>query len=356
MSVYAKQLHYIKDGAQNDIKLYTSLSDVVDVNINPDGTTGGITLYTSPQDVGYENPTLSLYTSPDDTDYPCARLMDGDTPVYVSLEELTSSNANVSGLRMSAGGTTYIVNKNALPIKGKSSYTPAEIKEILDAGKHTEYFNVGDSILSITLNGTVEGTTFTNQTIKAKILGFDHNKATETNGKSSITFGIADTEGTDISLLVAKMNSSNTNSGGWNGSYMRTTVCNAFYNALPSDLQSVIGSVTKYSDNTGGGSDTASYVTTTKDKIFLLSEYEVFGTRTYANSAEQNYQQQYDYYKDGVSKIRHLSGSADAWWLRSPRTGDNGNFCVVTKDGGPAHGSSSLGSYGFAPFFTIVAD
>ena len=37
--------------------------------------------------------------------------------------------------------------------------------------------------------------------------------------------------------------------------------------------------------NTGGGNDTASYVTPTTDKVWLLSEFEVFGTRYIANSA-----------------------------------------------------------------------
>lgn len=53
-------------------------------------------------------------------------------------------------------------------------------------------------------------------------------------------------------------------------------------------------SCTKYTDNKGG-SNTASNVSSTTDYLFLLSEYEVHGTRNYANSAEQNSQAQYDY-------------------------------------------------------------
>lgn len=36
--------------------------------------------------------------------------------------------------------------------------------------------------------------------------------------------------------------------------------------------------VTKYSDNTGGGSDSAGYVTSTVDYLFLLAEFEYHGT------------------------------------------------------------------------------
>lgn len=66
--------------------------------------------------------------------------------------------------------------------------------------------------------------------------------------------------------------------------------------ALPSDLRAVMQPMTIYTDNTGGGSDNASYVTKTTDYLPLLAEYEIFGTRTYANSAEKNYQAQYAYY------------------------------------------------------------
>ena len=64
----------------------------------------------------------------------------------------------------------------------------------------------------------------------------------------------------------------------------------SFIAALPADLRKVMKGVTKYSDNTGGGSDTASYVTATTDYLWLLAEWEVFGAREETNSAEKNYQ------------------------------------------------------------------
>ena len=102
MAQYTKQLHFLRNGTQNDIALYTSLSDVVDASlINTDGTTGGITLYTSTSDV----------------EYPYLRLMEGDTPVYAQLEALTASNTNETGLKVSGGGNTYVVKKEAtIPI------------------------------------------------------------------------------------------------------------------------------------------------------------------------------------------------------------------------------------------------
>ena len=120
--------------------------------------------------------------------------------------------------------------------------------------------------------------------------------------------------------------------------------------------QNIIAACTKYSDNTGGGSNTASYVTATSDKIWLLSEMEVQGTRSYANSAEANYQKQYDYYKNGNSKVKYqhtATTNACSWWLRSVYASNTSIFCFVST-GGSAHGDIAYYSYGFAPGFKVA--
>ena len=78
-------------------------------------------------------------------------------------------------------------------------------------------------------------------------------------------------------------------------------------------------------------------VTTTTDYLFDLSEFEVFGTRNYANQYEQNYQAQYDYYKAGNTKIanNHTAVTTAVWWgLRSPNYYGNYTFVIVWTDGG----------------------
>ena len=137
---------------------------------------------------------------------------------------------------------------------------------------------------------------------------------------------------------------------------MRKTICPAFLSALPADWQNVIVACTKYSDNRGGGSNTASYVTATQDKIWLLSEFEVHGSRSWANSAEQNYQKQYDYYKNGNSKVKYkhnATGTACFWWLRSVGAAPSYPFCSVHTDGS-ANYSYAYWSYGFAPGFKVA--
>ena len=96
--------------------------------------------------------------------------------------------------------------------------------------------------------------------------------------------------------------------------------------------------VTKYTDNTAnGGGNVQTYVTATTDYLFLLAEFEVFGTRSYANSYEQNYQAQYDYYKAGNSRVAYNHSAVSTavwWWLRSPYYDSGNYFRNVTTDGG----------------------
>ena len=97
-------------------------------------------------------------------------------------------------------------------------------------------------------------------------------------------------------------------------------------------------------------------MTATSDKIWLLSEMEVQGTRSYANSAEANYQKQYDYYRNGNSKVKYqhtATTSACHWWLRSVYAGNAGRFCRVGTDGS-AGGSYAYYSRGFAPGFKVA--
>lgn len=242
----------------------------------------------------------------------------------------------------------------------------ADIRAISDAGLASSYFNVGDR-KAVTLNGTV-GSLSLSGTYYCYIIGIDHNSAIEGTNRIHFQFGYtAASGGVHIAFidsgydsghasgLYFNMNSAQSSSGGWANSRMRTTIIPTFKACLPSDLQAVLKTVTKYSDNTGGGSDTASYVTATTDDIFLLSEWEVFGARSYSNSAEKNYQAQYAWYSAGNSKVRYrhsATGSTAYWWLRSVSVGYSGVFGIVDGSGSAA-GNFANYSHGFAPAFCV---
>ena len=248
------------------------------------------------------------------------------------------------------------------------------ISEVSSAGEAANYWSVGDR-KQVTLNGTVGSCTFSNYSTYAFIIGFNHNSSRE--GSNKIHFQLAKTAlsgGTDIcftdssynssgSSAAFRMNTSNTNSGGWEDSYMRNSICGTsktstsgrFMGAIPSALRNALKSVTKYTDNTGNASTSSSAVTATTDYIFLLSEYEVFGSCSIANSNEASRQQQYAYYSAGNSKVkyRHTSTSSTArWWLRSASRGGSSNFASVNTDGSVNYyGANS--SRGVAPGFCV---
>ena len=240
--------------------------------------------------------------------------------------------------------------------KTLSSNSWAVIKAVSDAGQGANYWSVGDT-KRITLNGKVGAYTFSNFNVDVFILGFNHNSSKE--GSNRIHFQIGKVSGKAVALCDSQyngsgssamfhMNSSDSNSGGWNGSYMRKTLLgnsntpastleNSLMAALPSDLLAVMKTVTKYTDNTGDGSNSSGNVTSTTDYLFLLAEFEVFGTRYYANQYEQNSQKQYEYYKAGNSRVAYNHSAVSTavwWWLRSASCNDSSIFCGVYTDGG----------------------
>lgn len=250
----------------------------------------------------------------------------------------------------------------------------ADIKSVSDAGTGATYWNVGD-YKNILVNGTVQKQSL-NMTVRAFILGFNHNSTKEGNNRIHFQIGKT-TSGTDIAFCDSKYSENGTSHGfrmtlnrinrdGWNGSYGRKTLlgndntptnplANSFMAALPSDLRDVMKSVTKYTDNTGDISNTAKAVTATTDYLFFLAEFEVQGARTYANQYEQNYQAQYDYYKAGNSKIKYrhdATSTAVCWWCRSANCDDERGFCRVYTDGsaGSVNASDSMG---LAPGFCV---
>lgn len=250
----------------------------------------------------------------------------------------------------------------------------ADIKSVSDAGTGATYWNVGD-YKNIQIYGTVQGMSL-NSTVRAFILGFNHNSGHE--GPNRIHFQIGKTtSGTDIAFCDSnygktgysqgfRMNLSDTNVGGWNDSYGRKTLlgnsgtptsppANSFMAALPADLRAVMKPVTKYTDNVGKASNYSGAVTATTDYLFFLAEFEVQGTRSYANQDEKIYQAQYDYYKAGNSKVKYrhdATGTAVWHWCRSAYYNNSYYFCCVNTDGN-AGSNGAIISRGLAPGFCV---
>ena len=200
-----------------------------------------------------------------------------------------------------------------------SANTWAAIIAACQSGSVPASWVVGNS-KTMTINGA---------SYQVDIIGKNHDTYTA-GGTAPLTFQLHDCYGTTY-----PMNSSNTNSGGWTSSVMRTTTMPALLALMPSEVQAGIKQVNKLSSE-GSQSST---INTTADKLFLLSEIEIFGTVTYSKSGEGS---QYAYYSAGNSKVKNLNGSADYWWERSPRGDSSTNFCCVDSSGGASGGYASI--------------
>lgn len=168
--------------------------------------------------------------------------------------------------------------------------------------------------------GNYKNMTINGKAYRIDIIGKNHDTYAS-GGTAPLTFQMH-----DCYDETKQMNSSNTNSGGWQNSAMRTTHLPAILNLMPAEVKAAIRDVQKKSS----AGNQSSSIQTTNDKLFLLSEIEIFGSTTYSFAGEGK---QYDYYKAGNSKVKNLSGSADSWWERSPRSSTSTHFCLVGSNG-----------------------
>ena len=227
----------------------------------------------------------------------------------------------------------------------------AEIHSISQRGLGGLFFHVGDT-KTISINDFTDDATGDTcscaGSYKVEIIGINH------MGIPGITFQVGLLEGRRICLDEFQMNKTYSNSGGWKNSRMRATCNNFKSQALPSDLQSVLIYNTIYTGLPG-----VTEVEATKDYVFLLSEYEVFGTTNKSNANEQFKQAQFEFYKSGWNRYRYKRTNTQkvlTWWLRSPSTStEGGHFAYVNLSSAYDYAVSdgAMNFSGFAPAFVV---
>ncbi len=223
----------------------------------------------------------------------------------------------------------------------------ARIAAYAESGDAADVYKVGDEKV-IELS--------TGETITLVILGFNHDDKA-VGGKAGISIGMKNCLTTKYS-----MNASNTNANGWDGSAMRTNVMQTLFSQLPADLQGVIKPVLKKA--TSGSRATT--ITTSTDKLFLLSLIEIMGGAVAPASSDgfNAEGEQYEYWrtiKDGAGtgaaanpdriKTTGDNGSATIYWLRSPSVGNLSSFMYVVATG--YVGGDGAGAFGVSFGFCV---
>lgn len=231
-----------------------------------------------------------------------------------------------------------VISLFSAAISNNSAITNTTSTVYIDFGSVHRKVSVGDQV-TLFLNGT---------NYAFDVIGFNHDTLTDSmaygeetaTGKAGITFQMH-----DLFATTYAMNSTDTNSGGWKSSAMRTSTMATMKGYLPAEWQTAIKPVNKAS-GTGGGSSFGTE--TVSDNCFLLAEIEIFGSIKYSVSGEGT---QYAYYKAGNSKFKkNKSGSVSYWWERSPWSRDGNGFCYVDQHGSDSvhYSSNSFGvAFGF---------
>ena len=205
--------------------------------------------------------------------------------------------------------------------KGEASPAYAKAKAAMDAG--TKF--------SVKLtNG---------KTLEYRIIGINHDDTADGSGKAGLTF-----EATNNVLGGQRMNATDSNAGGWEKSELRGRLNSGdLWALLPAEIQSKVKSVTKMTDNQGGGK--AGTPSATTDKVFLVSATEVYGDL-------QSDGFQYEYYKSkGVTKSNYSgASSSNLHWTRSVYPSSSTYFRYVRSDGVWSSGDAAYTRYVFPAF------
>lgn len=224
-------------------------------------------------------------------------------------------------------GTAYAIQKGRTLINGTgydialaSLYDPvfannewADIIAACHAGAVPDTWAVGDY-----KDMTIDGLSY-----RVDIIGKNHDAYLDGTA-APLTFQLHDCYERTYSMQVPTSNQRY-----WENCQMRKTHLPAILKLLPDEIQTGIRAANK-----------TTYGMRATDKLFLLSESEIFGSNQYSADGEGA---QYAYYAAGNSRIKKVNGSAYDWWLRSPCIEDVDSYCIVSSGGYRSYKASNYG-------------
>lgn len=274
-----------------------------------------------------------------------------------------------------------------------------DISYISSHGLGENYWAIGDT-KAVSLNGKC-GMLELNATYYVYIIGFNHNSEIEGSGISFGCFKDKVSNGNDICLadsnyggqpglanyFIISDGSTIGRAVGWQRAAIRNSILGSsrtfsanaesdtttnpntgtLMSLFPESLRAVMKPITKYSSNPvdDSGSDTTEEISSTIDYLPLMSEYEITGDTMYSHSGEKDYQQQYEYYRQGYTsgayiKKKHNDLSNAIYWTRSSADASSmssrsNDFVVMTAMGslGTAGSMDRRSSFGISPVFLV---
>ena len=232
----------------------------------------------------------------------------------------TMSTLGTNTVTISYGGVTTTFNVTVAVVPETLNDCSWDlIQELAFAGTLGDYYNVGD---------TKEITVGT-ETITMQLASI--NDGTGAAGQYYPN-GTADFISVELMDSTHVMNSTATNAGGWNVSQMRTYLNDTVYPTLPNDLKNVIVEKT----HMRGEGTISSNLVSASDKLWLPTNYEMFGTKSGEFHDDAAHNIHYSIFPDNASRIKYRKvtpTSARYWWLSSANGYYSTSFACVSNDG-----------------------
>lgn len=234
---------------------------------------------------------------------------------------------------------------------GLSSITPAEIKDLIQAGAAPKIWNVGDVTAPFELAGTLtagdaadaDKLVLDNVSVRARIVGINHNCSVESGGDPNVQFVL---EPADIANGCFAVPNSWTSypdptyavkhftlfdrhtvkTYNYSQSKYHTRYLPQLYNCLPAAWRNVIANCTKtFWDG--------SAVVNAEMQMFIASEFEIYGAITDGAAEEADSQMQYDYYKTAANQLIYKEGGElGAAYLRTRESTTSELWAVMGWD------------------------
>ena len=238
----------------------------------------------------------------------------------------TSATAGVAYTNGLAGVTADLMALYAEAISNNSAISRTTSVVYLDFGSDSRKLTIGDT-MSFSINNT---------TVQARLISFNTDTLADAaaygsetaTGKCGMTFDTVTT------VSNAPMNNSNTSSGGWNASLMRTSTMATLLGTIPSAWKAALKARSLTSKDNGNTDQQ------TTDTLAIHNRNDVGSSG-------------YNWYAAGNSKIKNnASGSAVYWWLRDAVFDNTTTFYSVNTSGSIINSNAGV-SYGVVPGFAF---
>ena len=252
----------------------------------------------------------------------------------VELKEATFNQQKVKSIYFN----THLIWKVPWPAAGTplNDWTWEEIINLCNSGEDVrQYFSIRETKNLVLTTGEV---------VPVAIGDFYHNTITGTDDTAAIAFTFVDCLNTKY-----KMNESETNQGGWEGSNMRKKHMPNILATFPAELTA--SNAIKYVDVLASAGSASTSVIRSSDRLRLHSVTELNGIVSYA-AIEGTV---YPYYESLSDLRKYINGSSVNYWTRTPLTINGVSFQYHLHSDANRHflGNNAAAEFGVACAFDI---